>query len=93
MLNPQLSWTSSILPQIDQAPLFTQLNRNVPYTDPTNVAPGQTVLDVLLCPSAPKTSMFRNSPDPGATNTLYAHRLVARARNGINGNNVLAGVC
>jgi prepilin-type N-terminal cleavage/methylation domain-containing protein len=68
-----LSWTSAILPQLEERALFNSLNASVPYTDPANLAPGWTVLPVLLCPTSPKDTLWRISPDlPSSSPNRYA---------------------
>lgn len=44
-------WASRILPQIDQAPLFNQLNFNVKMESPVNAAYRVASLPAFLCPS------------------------------------------
>jgi prepilin-type N-terminal cleavage/methylation domain-containing protein/prepilin-type processing-associated H-X9-DG protein len=48
---PGWGWPVLLLPQLDQAPLYNQLNLNVPIQDPTNTTAIKTLLPVFLCPS------------------------------------------
>jgi prepilin-type N-terminal cleavage/methylation domain-containing protein/prepilin-type processing-associated H-X9-DG protein len=70
--SPNLSWTAAILPFIEQQTLFEQIHREVPYYDAGNLAAGQNVLPVFLCPTAPNDSRLRKSPDPLAAGKEYA---------------------
>jgi prepilin-type N-terminal cleavage/methylation domain-containing protein len=80
-----LSWGSAILPRIEEQPLYDALNRKVPYTDPANVAPGRTVLPVLICPSSHRDNLYRSSPDLPSTSTVQYARSDYGAVNGERG--------
>ena len=68
-----LSWSASILPHLEEQPLYDSLNRKVPYTDPTNLKPGQTLLPIFLCPSSLRSSLKRKSADlPSSSPNEYA---------------------
>lgn len=68
-----ISWSSALLPALDSAPLFNTINCNVPYTDPSNLTPGRTVLSVFSCPTTPKASLYRKSADlPSTSPNEYA---------------------
>ncbi|MEW4527512.1 DUF1559 domain-containing protein [Maioricimonas sp. JC845] len=67
-----LSWGAALLPYLDQAPLYQRINQNEPYLHPDNLEPGQTVLDVFLCPSAPKETLLRPNGDTPAASERYA---------------------
>ncbi|HVU85800.1 MAG TPA: DUF1559 domain-containing protein [Pirellulales bacterium] len=68
-----LSWSASILPQLEQQALFNLINQNAPFYDPTNFSAGQTVLPVFICPTSPKDTLFRQCPGPvPATTPMYA---------------------
>lgn len=45
------SWMMAILPQIDQAPLFNQINHGEPLSRPENQLVAQQVIPAYLCPS------------------------------------------
>ena len=45
------SWSSGILPYLDQAPLFNKINFNVSALHTANIAPAETKLAVYRCPS------------------------------------------
>jgi prepilin-type processing-associated H-X9-DG protein len=59
-----ISWTSAILPQLEEQGLYARLNRHVRYNHESNLAAGQTRLAVVLCPSSRRESLFRPSADP-----------------------------
>jgi prepilin-type processing-associated H-X9-DG protein len=68
-----ISWTSAILPHLEERALYDSLNSKVPYTDASNITPGRTVLSVLLCPTSPKASFWKSSADlPSSSNVEYA---------------------
>ena len=67
-----LSWGAALLPYLDQGPLYHRINQDEIYLHPDNLTPGQTVLSVFLCPSAPKTSLLRPNGDTLNSTTLYA---------------------
>ncbi len=68
-----LSWTSSILPHLEERPLYDLIDKNVPYTDPVNLTVGQAVLPVVLCPSSLRDSPYRPSGDlPASPTNSYA---------------------
>ncbi len=48
-----VSWTSMVLPYIDQAPAYNQLNFNTSWADPVNNSVTQIKLPIWVCPSAP----------------------------------------
>jgi prepilin-type processing-associated H-X9-DG protein len=49
--SPGWSWASMILPQLDQAPLFSAINVGLPIQSPANSTAVMTNLNVFLCPS------------------------------------------
>ncbi len=49
--SPGWGWASMILPQLDQAPLFSSINVWLPIQVPANTTGTQTNLNVFLCPS------------------------------------------
>ncbi|HEX4591873.1 MAG TPA: DUF1559 domain-containing protein, partial [Gemmataceae bacterium] len=59
----KLSWSASVLPWLEQDALNRRIHADLPYTDPANRAAGQTVLSVFLCPTSPRDSLLRPSPD------------------------------
>jgi len=68
-----ISWTSAILPHLEEKALYDSLSRGVPYTHASNLAAGRTVLPVLLCPSSLRESLWRSSADlPSSSPNLYA---------------------
>ena len=49
--SPGWSWASMILPQLDQAPLYSAINVWLPIQAPANTTATQTILSGFLCPS------------------------------------------
>ncbi len=80
-----LSWGAAILPRIEEQALFDRLNRSLPYTDPSNVAAGQTVLPVFICPTSHRDSLYRSSPDLPSTSTIQYARSDYGGLNGERG--------
>jgi prepilin-type N-terminal cleavage/methylation domain-containing protein/prepilin-type processing-associated H-X9-DG protein len=46
-----VSWTDSILPQIEQTALFNSFNFSLTSTDQSNTTAGYTLISTLICPS------------------------------------------
>src|SRR5262249_50112334 len=68
-----LSWTSAILPHLEERPLYNSLNPHAAYTDASNLPAGKTLLSVLLCPTSPKEKLWKPSADlPSTSPNLYA---------------------
>lgn len=57
--SPGWGWASMILPQLDQGPLYSSANFNLPVQVPANATATRTVLSAFLCPS--------DQPPPGGT--------------------------
>lgn len=55
---PNFAWGTMILPNIDQSPLYQQLNLNLNATDPVNLPLAQQFLTVFACPSDPGQETF-----------------------------------
>lgn len=64
------AWGSHILPYIDQAPLYAQLNFNVSCTDATNAVARQTVIPTFRCPTDPSSSTWQIGQDGNPSNIL-----------------------
>jgi hypothetical protein len=58
-LDPEerLSWLASVLPYIDQAPLFNQINFDEGFEDRDNMRSMQVALPTLVNPSSPEGAM------------------------------------
>jgi prepilin-type processing-associated H-X9-DG protein len=70
---PNLSWGAALLPFIEQQAIYARIKLDLPYTHSENLAAGQTVLPIFLCPSAPKTQLTRKSADlPSTSPQEYA---------------------
>ncbi len=63
-LNPNMNmgWSAAILPWAEQAPLYAGLNVNLPYTALSNSTADHTVLNVYLCPSEPRKTLWNTAP-------------------------------
>lgn len=66
-----LSWGTSLLPYLDQAPLYQQWNQGRWYLEPENQELARTVLPVFQCPSSPLPSLRANG-DSAASEPRYA---------------------
>ena len=51
--SPQQTWTFSILPYLEEGPLFHAVNVNSPYYDARNTTVTQATIGVFHCPSDP----------------------------------------
>ncbi|MEX2114132.1 MAG: DUF1559 domain-containing protein [Pirellulales bacterium] len=68
-----LSWTAAILPHLEEQSLFESIDPTVPYTHAANLAVGQSLLPVAICPSSPRENLFRSSADlPASKSNRYA---------------------
>lgn len=47
----QLAWSAAILPNLEEGPLWSQIDFNSPYDSATNAGAAATVIGVYLCPS------------------------------------------
>ena len=73
---PGFAWGTMILPFIDQAPLYEQLDLNGNATDPANLALGETTLPIFLCPSDPQEDKFTVTTGGGQEYLLGAANYV-----------------
>ena len=60
--NMNTGWSASVLPWLEQRPLFDSLNLSVVYDNPANSTATYTVLQVYLCPSEPRKSFWNRYP-------------------------------
>lgn len=67
-----LSWGAAILPGLEQSALYDSINQNEPYLHPDNLAAGQHLLAVFLCPSAPNSELQKPNGDTPTSTTKYA---------------------
>jgi prepilin-type N-terminal cleavage/methylation domain-containing protein/prepilin-type processing-associated H-X9-DG protein len=75
--SPGWGWGSAILPTMEQAPLYSAANLNLPIEDPTNLTVRTTGLNVFTCPSDRFTGLITVSdvnsvPIAQAWSTSYA---------------------
>ncbi|HTN75548.1 MAG TPA: DUF1559 domain-containing protein [Pirellulaceae bacterium] len=68
----QLSWGSSILPGLEQMNLYDSINQKVPYLHADNLLPGQQMVSVYLCPSAPQQDKLKPNGDTPSSAVKYA---------------------
>jgi type II secretory pathway pseudopilin PulG len=52
----RMSWMALILPMLDQAPLYSALDRNKPWNDPANDRAAKTVVPLYINPSIGESS-------------------------------------
>ncbi len=55
-------WSASVLPWVEQKPLYSSLNLCLPYNSAQNSTASMTVLKVYLCPSEPRSSDWNTAP-------------------------------
>jgi prepilin-type N-terminal cleavage/methylation domain-containing protein/prepilin-type processing-associated H-X9-DG protein len=60
--NMNTGWSASVLPWLEQSPLFNGLNLSVVYDHPANSTSTLTVLQVYLCPSEARKSFWNRYP-------------------------------
>jgi prepilin-type N-terminal cleavage/methylation domain-containing protein len=80
------SWTTEVLPWLEEAPLRDLFDNSLSYTDPANLAAGNTLIPVLLCPSMPEGEVPRKSADSTNTYAKTAYGGVQGER-GLRANN------
>ncbi|MCE9555507.1 MAG: DUF1559 domain-containing protein [Planctomycetes bacterium] len=80
-----LSWSASILPHLEGSNIYKLLNPAAPYTDPTNLAAGRTVLPNFLCPTAPSGRTLKKSADLASSSPHEYARTHYGAVNGERG--------
>lgn len=74
------SWTTDVLPWLEETKLRDQLDVSLRYTDAANLAAGRTLLSVMLCPSMPEGETPRKSADSSNTYAKTAYGGVAGER-------------
>jgi prepilin-type N-terminal cleavage/methylation domain-containing protein len=57
------SWTTEVLPWLEEAPLRDLFDLSLAYTDPVNLTAANTLIPALLCPSMPEGEVPRKSAD------------------------------
>lgn len=67
-----LSWGAAILPGLEQQALYDSINQRASYLDSSNLAAGQTVLSVFVCPSSPYKEYMKPNGDTPSSTTRYA---------------------
>jgi type II secretory pathway pseudopilin PulG len=65
---PMHSWQTSLLPYLDQAVLYNQIDRSRPWTDPLNSTPFRTMVPTYLNPSVPSNQVRGYAPSHYAAN-------------------------
>lgn len=60
--NMNSGWSASVLPWLEQRPLFDALNLSVVYDHAANATATYTVLQVYLCPSEPRKTFWNRLP-------------------------------
>ena len=64
------AWGSHLLPNLDQGPLYNQINFKASLLDPSNDIARKTVLNVFRCPSDPSTDTWQIGEVGNPTNIL-----------------------
>ena len=64
------AWGAHLLPYMDQAPLYTQINFNLSCADAANTVARQTVLNVFRCPSDPSPNTWALPEEADPTHIL-----------------------
>lgn len=67
-----ITWTISILPQLDNAPLFEEYNPNIFNEDPGNAFVREQFLPVYICPSDVNTETLDNPASGPGSGLDYA---------------------
>jgi prepilin-type N-terminal cleavage/methylation domain-containing protein/prepilin-type processing-associated H-X9-DG protein len=60
--NMNMGWSAAVLPWLEQRALYDGLNVSLPYNHAMNSTAGYTVLQIYLCPSEPRTSLWNRAP-------------------------------
>ena len=60
--NMNMGWSASVLPWLEQRAVYDGLNLNYSYNNPPNSTAGYTVLQVFLCPSEPRKTLWNQAP-------------------------------
>jgi prepilin-type N-terminal cleavage/methylation domain-containing protein len=64
------AWGVHLLPYVDQAPLYAQINFNLSCNDASNAIARRTALSVFRCPSDPSTDTWQLGEEGNPTNIL-----------------------
>jgi prepilin-type N-terminal cleavage/methylation domain-containing protein len=92
-----MNWAISILPYIDQAPLYNQINVNLSVYDPVNTPAVAAIIPMYVCPSTPRTdprttytipagtTLAAGYPPTGVAHTLSSGALDYMAPSGVRG--------
>jgi prepilin-type N-terminal cleavage/methylation domain-containing protein/prepilin-type processing-associated H-X9-DG protein len=71
----QLAWSAYLLAQLDQEPLYRQINFSQPFDSPLNRAAGSVPLTVYLCPSSRNTAVQINGLGRTDYGGIYGERI------------------
>ncbi|MFO0958797.1 MAG: DUF1559 domain-containing protein [Isosphaeraceae bacterium] len=72
------SWGQSLLPYLEQTPLYDGINQSLWYIDPDNATAGGTILSVFLCPTNPIASKTRPNGDNPSALPAYGRKGLRR---------------
>lgn len=81
-----VSWTSELLPWLEQQTIYDRLDRTEPYTSARNQTVASHTIELLLCPSKPNPRELRPSADLPASSM---HRFAPTCYGGIQGERAL----
>jgi prepilin-type N-terminal cleavage/methylation domain-containing protein/prepilin-type processing-associated H-X9-DG protein len=72
----QLSWSTFLLPHLEEAALFDRLDLDRPFDSQENAFPAATVLSIYLCPSIPQGSQLRSGRGPCHYGGIHGERIM-----------------
>ncbi len=70
-------WALMLLPQMDQAPLYSKFDLNVPINDPVNAPWIKTTISSLVCPSDAAPAITWQIEEEGSPGTVLAELATA----------------
>ncbi len=77
LLRKQLAWSAYLLPFLEQASVFAQIDLNKPFDSPENKSAAARVLDVYVCPSQPRQNYLIDGRAVCDYGGMYGERITA----------------
>lgn len=77
---PGWTWGAMLLPNLEQAPLYAQLDTRLSAWHPANASAVVQILDVFLCPSVSGSDEPFHAVDPGQSNLTKGGRSIRLGR-------------
>ena len=62
-VNMNMGWSAAVLPWLEQRPLYDGLNVSLVYDSAANYTAAYKVLQIYLCPSEPRKTLWNLNPD------------------------------